>query len=505
MTVKVNLNGIGELDFPTGVSSATVAPGVATINLAAGSSTLAADTDVSITSPADGQVLTYDGIAAKWENKASTGGSGTAYVVAGPPDAPPQTPNAMDEEFTASSLNVKWTRDQTGAITDSYSLSRLMVTNVTSGHLLLTQPKPAAPCEFTAAFTFDTDNRTASGNNPEIGLAFGDGTKLVSFTFGFVNTTWHFEVDNWTNSSTFSAVAVSIPNPWGPNASGLGYMPKLYMRIKDDGTNFLVSASPDGFNFTQLGSVARGAFLTATTVGIFSFGATGGTGGFTCDWFRRTDGGYTPSTGVTAGSVTFSNANSPASINLSTVGTLDWMTLNGVTSNPPRAQSGFTIHSKQAGGWIKDSFDWLNGGTGTMSLATGGSIVTTLTTSASDDMAPALSAAAPNLTLIRSGSGTPLNYGFRFSVPAFIASHVLKLDIGINSVKVTITCTMSDGSVAPQTTTLDAVTSGTFVQKEFTITYNAGSNNAEMVVTVEVTANYGGSFQDVGFCCATLA
>ena len=38
--------------------------------VSSGSSTLAADTDVSLTSPATGQVLTYDGTASKWKNQA---------------------------------------------------------------------------------------------------------------------------------------------------------------------------------------------------------------------------------------------------------------------------------------------------------------------------------------------------------------------------------------------------------------------------------------------------
>jgi hypothetical protein len=468
-------------------------------------------TDLASGDISSGQLVLvmYDGTNFQMVSAPGTsgGGGGTAaYVVAGPPDAPPQTPNAMDDEFAATSLNGKWTRTQSGAITDSYSLGRLMITGVSSGTFLITQSKPASPCEFTACFTIDTNNTTASGNNPEIGLAFGDGTKLVSLTFGFVNTTWHFEIDNWTNSTTFSSVAVSIPNPWGPTSAGLGYLPKLYMRIKDDGTNFLCSVSNDGFNFTQIGSVGRTAFMTTpSTVGIFAFGATGGTGGFTCDWFRRTDGGYIPGSGTVAGSITLATATIPGSVNLSTVGTLDWFAFNGTSFNPPRAQSGLVVHSKRFGGWIKNSFDWLNGGTGTVSFPTGAATGTTLTSSAADDMAPAMSASNPNAVLIRSGSGTPLNYGYCFTVPAFLSQHVLKFGMFVNSVKVTITCTMSDGSVAPQTISVDAVSSGTVVAKEIQITYNAGTPNAQMIVTVEVTANYGGSFQDVVFEYATLA
>lgn len=42
----------------------------------AGSSTLAADTDVAISSPTNGQVLTYNSTSGKWVNQASSGGSG---------------------------------------------------------------------------------------------------------------------------------------------------------------------------------------------------------------------------------------------------------------------------------------------------------------------------------------------------------------------------------------------------------------------------------------------
>jgi hypothetical protein len=46
-------------------------------NKAAGPSTLAGDTDVAITSPADADVLTYDAGSSKWENKPAATGSST--------------------------------------------------------------------------------------------------------------------------------------------------------------------------------------------------------------------------------------------------------------------------------------------------------------------------------------------------------------------------------------------------------------------------------------------
>jgi hypothetical protein len=47
-----------------------------------GSSTLAADTDVLISSPADGDVLTYVASASKWENRAASGGA-QPYLIVG--------------------------------------------------------------------------------------------------------------------------------------------------------------------------------------------------------------------------------------------------------------------------------------------------------------------------------------------------------------------------------------------------------------------------------------
>lgn len=51
-----------------------------------GSSTLAGDTDVALTSPSNGQVLTYDSTSSKWENATPSGGGASAFT--GLTDAP---------------------------------------------------------------------------------------------------------------------------------------------------------------------------------------------------------------------------------------------------------------------------------------------------------------------------------------------------------------------------------------------------------------------------------
>ena len=341
----------------------------------------------------------------------------------------------------------------------------------------------------------------------------GDNGKLISMNGSSLtltlpnpppSSTWWIAVEDVNSTSlTISGNSLTIDGA----ASNLTLTQNQGVLIYTDGSNYFTergmgTGSSSGTSVEVNGS---GVFTTANFNDTTPAAPTGGTN---VKWqgSGSSVSAYLPA--PASGSISFSNANSPATINLSSVGTLDWLTLNGATpgTTPLRAQANLTVHSKQLGCWIKNSWDWFNGGTGTISTSiAGGSVGIAMTTSASDDMAPALSSVTPLLSLLRSGSGTPLNYGYRFSVPAFRASHVLKLDVGVNSVLVTITCSMSDGSVANQTTTLDAGSSGTYVQKEFTITYNAGSDNAQMTVTVEVTTNYGGSFQDVGFCCATLA
>lgn len=77
MTVQLSINGIAELDFPTAVPSVSISQEKATVNI---NNQLAQDDDVLITTPADGQVLTYNAASGKWKNAAASGG--TASVTA---------------------------------------------------------------------------------------------------------------------------------------------------------------------------------------------------------------------------------------------------------------------------------------------------------------------------------------------------------------------------------------------------------------------------------------
>lgn len=70
--------GVGAFYYATDTAALYVWDGAVWHTLAGGSATLAGDSDVAITSPTDGQVLTYAAAAAKWQNKAApSGGAST--------------------------------------------------------------------------------------------------------------------------------------------------------------------------------------------------------------------------------------------------------------------------------------------------------------------------------------------------------------------------------------------------------------------------------------------
>jgi hypothetical protein len=428
---------------------------------------------------------------ATWAAPAGGGGSGTAYVQAGPPDAPPQTPNAMDDEFPGTSLNGKWTRLQSGAITDSYSLGRLILTAVTGGSFLITQAKPASPCEFTAAFTIDT-NSTAGGNNVAIGLMFGDGTKLVTLNFGWINSSWHFEVENWTNSTTFSSSPAIVSNPWGAS-----YLAKLYLRIKDDGTNFLFSVSNDGYNFTQIASVGRTAFMaTPSTVGIFSFGGAGGTGGFTCDWFRRTDGGYVPVTVPPAAAISIAYAGLPATLNVTTEGVLDWL-IWGSNTTPPDLQTNFGSGTGGTSGTYRKGLGGLQifttGPVGNTSMSAGGAFPTTTFSFTAGDARSTVSAGSFTISALNFLTGAN-NNGLMLRVPCDSFTRVLRLYVS-NGNPYTVQCVSSDGSISH-------TESRTGSNDKITITYNGSRDGGFMMVFL---GNDGAHTSNICLAAATLA
>jgi hypothetical protein len=240
------------------------------------------------------------------------------FVTAGPPDAPPASPTIYDDEFNGTALDAKWTKINTGTGSDiTVGNSRAQLTRATGTQVwtLAVQNRPAAPYQIDAKFTLDA----RLTNYSYCGLVLRD-----SATGHFVALRLSFE--NVGGASPFARLFVDYWNGTGPSqfsgSSTIGSTivppsPLIYLRIKDDGTNFILNYSFDGIQW-DLGAtwtLGRTVFLPGTYdqmgIGIAADNNTQPAQA-TCDWFRRTDGGYVP---ITIPSVSINADTKPTSPN----------------------------------------------------------------------------------------------------------------------------------------------------------------------------------------------
>jgi hypothetical protein len=298
----------------------------------------------------------YDYNGATWTPFVSGGGGSgvNAFVTAGPPDAPPVSPTAYDDEFSGTVLDAKWTKVNTGAGSDVIvGNGRAQLTRATGTQVwtLAVQSRPVAPYQIDAKFTLDA----RLTNYSYCGLVLRD-----SATGHFVALRYSFE--NVGGSSPFARLFVDYWNGTGPSqffgSSTIGSTilpasPVIYLRIKDDGTNFILNYSFDGIQW-DLGatwSLGRTVFLPSTYdqmgIGIAADNNTQPAQA-TCDWFRRTDGGYVPA------------AVPPIA--------------NGfVTAGPPDAPpaTSTAMDDEFSGSALDAKWSWVNQGTGTAAVGNG--------------------------------------------------------------------------------------------------------------------------------------
>jgi hypothetical protein len=136
----------------------------------------------------------------------------------------------------------------------------------------LTVAKPA-----TCTATVHVRNLSLTGGASFGGIAITDGTKLVTFGLSMGGGLQGFDVFHWTNVTTFAS---------NPADQGFPTNGSMWLRVQDDGTNFIFSVSPDGVNFIQYFSESRTAFLVATRIGIV-FNRSGGFSGLFDSWLLQ--------------------------------------------------------------------------------------------------------------------------------------------------------------------------------------------------------------------------
>lgn len=168
----------------------------------------------------------------------------------------------------------------TGATTTQLANSvTLLSPGATSYNLrLLTYSIPASPYTLTALFQI---NATLQ-NYTYCGLCWYDGTKVVTAGIKYDFSKLYLSVDKW------ATVTGALSNYTSPQVVS----PHFWLQISNtDNTNQVFKVSLDGLNFTQIHTVAKGDYLTATQVGVVWMAAnttTPAPNSFSASWLSFT-------------------------------------------------------------------------------------------------------------------------------------------------------------------------------------------------------------------------
>jgi hypothetical protein len=239
-----------------------------------GGGSLATLSDVALSSPTTGQVLTYNGT--DWIN-AAAGGGGGANVNG---DSHPLSPSAFDDEFESGSLGGIWTARNSPTLT--FKNGSVIFDQTGSGSSnwgLITQSAPSAP--FTIACKIKINLKPQNFFNAAIVLYETSSGKLIMFGPSF-NTNALVAIQRFTNVTTYGSTPLTdsltnYPSQKYPD----------YYAIEDDGTNLNYKVSDDGCVWRTIFSEAHHAFITADAVGVGLDIETSSARGFAAfDWFR---------------------------------------------------------------------------------------------------------------------------------------------------------------------------------------------------------------------------
>lgn len=118
---------------------------------------------------------------------------------------------------------------------------------------------PTAPYTVTAKFI----HLGAFTTNASVfyGLAFGDGTKFITFHVTTNGNAWNVDVASWNDVNTFNSSLFSH-DFYDVNDN------VQWIRFSDDGINRSFQISRDGINFIEIYNMANSTFLTTSRVGI---------------------------------------------------------------------------------------------------------------------------------------------------------------------------------------------------------------------------------------------
>ena len=193
------------------------------------------------------------------------------------------------------------------------------------------------------------------------------------------------------------------------------------------------------------------------------------------------------------GSIVIAQVARPASLDLTTEGTIDWLYVNGNYNSP--IDTVLNPTRKALGGCAIGWFGFKGSG-GAYAPGAYADPSTTFSYDAGDSCASAAAGSGLNNGIYIAS----LNQGFRLRVPADTFQRVLRLYYGATSTTLHTVCRLSDGSFAD---TVNDIAEGTTGNATLgVITYNSGRDGQYMDVAFYSTVTDGGNILVVA---ATLA
>lgn len=231
---------------------------------------------------------TYAYAGGVW-TKVNTASGAVPAAITQQPYWPPSSANAMDDEFTAGSLNTAtlWTWQNQGTRTATLSKSHAKLSFVSPGagdnwgHI--TQPAPATPWTMETRIAW---NGSTSSNFTYGGLVLRESGTGKFIAFALDNS--GISPNHWTNNTTFGSGGLggATYGTWPAPFRG-SY---VYLRAQDDGTNLVLTSSIDGVTYQPIASEGRTVFMAGgpNQVGLgFGTNIASGTCNMDVDYFRR--------------------------------------------------------------------------------------------------------------------------------------------------------------------------------------------------------------------------
>lgn len=236
-----------------------------------------------------GTNITFDDSVSGQRTIAAASSSGANVT----PDTHPVSPNALDDEFEAGSLDAKWTQQNspTSVVLANGSVLIIDASNTADNIGVIEQST-------TGSFTIYAKTLIAAGLiDNRGGMYIRESTNSKGYTFGqFYDGTWNRwyinRMNGFTSAASGAFTSTSAVNVAGPNSFAGKYW--QYQSIDfNAGTGLLTfSASVSGVvgTYVPLYSENISVFLGSIApnrVGLYGDRGTATSTPFVCDWFRK--------------------------------------------------------------------------------------------------------------------------------------------------------------------------------------------------------------------------